>query len=118
MQIRISLLAVAALSTLASAVVLPFDFPTFSMDDDDVVSLPEMPTPHLPDSGEIVGFPLAFDGGDFKNLEDTSSAAFADWKTQVVQLHNQYRAHYGAGPVTWSDALYPGTNQWANQCKF
>ncbi|KXN82228.1 Cell wall protein PRY3 [Leucoagaricus sp. SymC.cos] len=42
----------------------------------------------------------------------------ADWKTEVVRQHNAYRAHYGAPSLSWSDALYPGTQQWANQCKF
>ena len=41
-----------------------------------------------------------------------------DWKSDVINAHNTARAHYGAGKVTWSDALYPGTLQWAKQCKF
>jgi hypothetical protein len=40
------------------------------------------------------------------------------WKTVVVNAHNDARRHHGAGNVVWNDALYPGTLQWAKQCKF
>ena len=40
------------------------------------------------------------------------------FKNEVISLHNKARAHYGARPVTWNDALYPATLQWANACKF
>jgi hypothetical protein len=41
-----------------------------------------------------------------------------DWKSDVINTHNNARAHYGAGKVTWSDALYPDTLKWAQQCQF
>jgi hypothetical protein len=41
-----------------------------------------------------------------------------DWKTDVINAHNDARAHHGAGKVDWSDDLYPETLQWASQCKF
>lgn len=41
-----------------------------------------------------------------------------DWKSDVVNTHNNARAHYGAGKMTWSDALYPDTLKWAKQCQF
>ena len=80
--------------------------------------------PYLPESGQIVSTPLAFDEDDDEDDDeecgssDDSIASFEDWKALVVREHNQYRARYGAGPVTWSDALYSGTNQWAQQCQF
>jgi hypothetical protein len=45
-------------------------------------------------------------------------AMILDWKSDVINTHNNARAHYGAGKVTWSDALYPGTLEWAKQCQF
>ncbi|KAF9131052.1 hypothetical protein BG015_003919, partial [Linnemannia schmuckeri] len=35
------------------------------------------------------------------------------FKNDVLTQHNRYRAQYGARPLTWSDALYPATLQWA-----
>ena len=77
----------------------------------------------LPESGQIVFTPLEFgdDGSfDYESFEgdNVSSAIIEDWKALVVRTHNEYRRKYGAGPVSWSDALYPGTAQWAGQCKF
>jgi hypothetical protein len=40
------------------------------------------------------------------------------WSDQVVTLHNQYRAQYGAGPVTWNSKLYSSTLSYAQGCKF
>ncbi|KAF9159884.1 hypothetical protein DFQ26_006095, partial [Actinomortierella ambigua] len=40
------------------------------------------------------------------------------FKNDVLTQHNKARAMYGAEPLTWSDALYPETLQWANTCKF
>ncbi|PFH46572.1 hypothetical protein AMATHDRAFT_77606 [Amanita thiersii Skay4041] len=37
---------------------------------------------------------------------------------QVLAGHNRARAKYGARPLTWNSNLYPGTVQWAKQCKF
>ncbi|KAF4604326.1 hypothetical protein EYR40_001505 [Pleurotus pulmonarius] len=76
--------------------------------------------PSLPEAGEIVFEPLHFDADGFDISEDgdMDAAILADWKTEVVKQHNAYRAQYGAPALTWSDALYPGTQQWANQCKF
>ena len=76
--------------------------------------------PSIPEAGEIVFEPLHFDADGFDISEDgeMDAAILADWKTEVVKQHNAYRAQYGAPALTWSDALYPGTQQWANQCKF
>ncbi|KAF9012625.1 CAP domain-containing protein [Cyathus striatus] len=40
------------------------------------------------------------------------------WSDQVVQLHNSYRAQYGANPVSWNQDLYASTLQWAQGCNF
>ncbi|KIY71291.1 PR-1-like protein [Cylindrobasidium torrendii FP15055 ss-10] len=50
--------------------------------------------------------------------ERDDAAAQEDFKTAVVRQHNEARAKYGAGKLTWSDALYADTQKWANQCKF
>ncbi|KAF9530107.1 CAP domain-containing protein [Crepidotus variabilis] len=83
----------------------------------------------LPESGQVVSTPLQF-GNDGEEIfaidvdgldgdgDNVGAAIFEEWKATVVRTHNEYRKHYGAPPVTWSDALYPGTNQWASQCKF
>lgn len=79
----------------------------------------------LPESGQLVFTPLqfgedeleSFDIGTFSD-EGVESAIFEDWKTSVVRQHNNYRAQYGAAPLTWSDALYPATVAYAKQCKF
>lgn len=79
----------------------------------------------LPDSGQIVFTPLSFGEDEFPferefsvEDEDVTNAIMEDWKQSVVRQHNLYRAQYGAPPLTWSDALYPATAQWAAQCKF
>ncbi|KAF9016052.1 PR-1-like protein [Hymenopellis radicata] len=75
---------------------------------------------NLPESGEIVFAPLSF-GDDLDTFDSDGelyAGVFEDWKQSVVREHNTYRAKYSAGPLTWSDALYPGTQQWAAQCKF
>lgn len=41
-----------------------------------------------------------------------------NWVSQVLDAHNAARAQYGAGALTWSDALEPGTQQWAEGCQF
>nr|QVT77591.1 pathogenesis-related protein 1 [Moniliophthora perniciosa] len=40
------------------------------------------------------------------------------WKNAVLEQHNVNRAYYGAMPLTWSDELYPGTEEWACNCQF
>ncbi|KIM40367.1 hypothetical protein M413DRAFT_73902, partial [Hebeloma cylindrosporum] len=40
------------------------------------------------------------------------------WSEQVVTLHNQYRAEYGAPSVTWSKSRYAGALSLANKCEF
>lgn len=40
------------------------------------------------------------------------------FKNEVLMPHSKYRAGYGAIPLTWSDALYTATLQWASQCKY
>ncbi|ESK80893.1 PR-1protein [Moniliophthora roreri MCA 2997] len=41
-----------------------------------------------------------------------------EWKNTVLEQYNVNRAHYGAMPLTWSDELYPGTEEWACNCEF
>lgn len=82
------------------------------------------PLATLPESGRIVSTPLAFEAADdeFTFYVDFSGemdgTMLDDWKNLVVNSHNKFRSHYGAQNVAWSDALYPGTLQWAQQCKF
>ena len=78
----------------------------------------------LPEAGQLVFTPLEFGDSElevpefeFENITE-SSANFEDWKAYVVRTHNEYRRKYGAAPLAWSDALYPGTVQWARGCKF
>jgi Cysteine-rich secretory protein family len=40
------------------------------------------------------------------------------WSSEVVSLHNQYRAQYGAQAVTWSQSLYSDTLDYAKGCIF
>ncbi|KAF9909968.1 hypothetical protein BX616_011004 [Lobosporangium transversale] len=40
------------------------------------------------------------------------------WQGQVLAAHNSARAQYGARPLMWSDALYPGALHHAQTCKF
>ena len=40
------------------------------------------------------------------------------WSDQVVSLHDQARAQYGAGPVTWNSELYSSTLSYAQGCIF
>lgn len=100
--------------------------PALSSDDLIVVD-PDIDFSVLPESGQVVFTPqdntpsvISADDLDIfaVNINSATEAMVADWKTEVVRQHNAYRAHYGAPPLTWSDALYPGTQQWANQCKF
>jgi len=79
----------------------------------------------LPESGRIVSTPLAFNSDDDDSFvfylddnDEIDESLFDDWKNQVVNSHNKFRARYGAPNLSWSDALYPGTLQWAQQCKF
>ncbi|TFK32603.1 PR-1 protein [Crucibulum laeve] len=75
----------------------------------------------LPEAGQVVFAPIEFSDDllDFDLSDDSvDSAMVDDWKTEVVKQHNAYRAHYGASALTWSDQLYAGTKQWADQCKF
>lgn len=110
MQFPVSFIAVLALAVLASASTLPRDWEVLDVDTES----------YLPESGQIAYAPLSFDGEyEFDMGEDAvDDAILEDWKTSVVRQHNTYRAQYGAPPLTWSDALYPGTSQWASQCKF
>ncbi|MEU4213710.1 CAP domain-containing protein [Streptomyces sp. NPDC026206] len=39
-------------------------------------------------------------------------------KDQTLASANAARAKYGARPLTWSDPLYPATDQYAQMCKF
>ena len=87
---------------------------------------------YLPEPDQLVFPPTYFKVGSdgVEDLEELiywdeelllpldDSMYFEDWKTEVVKQHNAYRARYGAPPLTWSGALYPATQQWANQCKF
>lgn len=36
----------------------------------------------------------------------------------ALAKHNTARANYGARPLQWSSALYPSTQQYAQQCNF
>jgi uncharacterized protein YkwD len=40
------------------------------------------------------------------------------WSDQVIYSHNQYRALYGAGPVSWNSELYASTLSYAEGCDF
>ena len=81
---------------------------------------------HLPTILTFVSFAVAVSampsGGESSaNLierRDVHEDVSDDWKNQVVNSHNKFRAQYGAPNLAWSDALYPGTQQWAQQCKF
>ncbi|KAG7453158.1 PR-1 protein [Guyanagaster necrorhizus] len=107
MQFQVSLIVAAILAILGSASTLPRDCEVLDVDNE----------PYLREAGQIVFEPLAFDGeSEFGMDGDTS--ILEDWKTSIVRQHNEYRAQYGAKPLTWSDALYPGASQWASQCKF
>ncbi|KAK0441343.1 PR-1 protein [Armillaria borealis] len=110
MQFQASLIAAVTLAVLASASTFPRDWEVLDVDTES----------YLPESGQITFAPLSFDGEfDFDMDEGAvDSGILEDWKTSVVRQHNTYRAQYGAAPLTWSDALYPGTSQWASQCKF
>ena len=79
----------------------------------------------LPEAGAVVSTPIAFsdeeDSEFFVYLDengDMHESMFDDWKNLVVNSHNKFRAQYGAPNLAWSDALYPGTQQWAQQCNF
>ena len=40
------------------------------------------------------------------------------WANQVVTLHNQFRAEYGAQAVTWSQSRYTAALAYAKKCVF
>ncbi|KAF8885325.1 CAP domain-containing protein [Infundibulicybe gibba] len=117
MQLQYSLVTVVTLALFAFATPIYDDCSEIyeTGDTEDMISLPE--------SGQIVfgalqqwdadSDTIAFDMDDGDDV-----AILEDWKNEVVKQHNAYRAHYGAASLTWSDALYPGTQQWAQQCKF
>lgn len=44
--------------------------------------------------------------------------AASQWPNQVVNQHNQYRAQYGAPPVTWSKPRYSSALAHAKKCNF
>ncbi len=46
------------------------------------------------------------------SLEGNAADAVVD-KTQVLALHNKYRAEVGVSPLRWSDTLAHGAEQWA-----
>ncbi|KAF7726801.1 hypothetical protein EC973_008402 [Apophysomyces ossiformis] len=48
----------------------------------------------------------------------TSGVSADAWSDSVLSAHNAARAQYGARPLTWNAALYPGTFQYAQTCKF
>lgn len=52
-----------------------------------------------------------------RDVQDVSALAVVD-KNQVLSLHNAARARYGARPLTWSTALEPSVQQYAQACKF
>ncbi|KAG0254794.1 hypothetical protein DFQ27_006612 [Actinomortierella ambigua] len=52
----------------------------------------------------------------FLAAHSLAADADADFKNEVLTLHREYRARYGANPLTWSDDLYPATLEWANAC--
>ncbi|KAJ8508166.1 hypothetical protein ONZ45_g9520 [Pleurotus djamor] len=111
----------SSLSSIIALAVAVHGLPS-RLDDDSTSSVLVFDEYSLPEGGQIVFEPmhLEADGFDVSDLEGghVDEAIFADWKVEVVKQHNAYRAKYGAPAVTWSDALYPGTQQWANQCKF
>jgi hypothetical protein len=69
--------------------------------------------------GDDAPAPERLVGGDlFVDTDIPAMIKDLQWKTVVVNAHNDARAHHGAGKVVWNDALYPGALQWAKQCKF
>jgi hypothetical protein len=79
----------------------------------------------IAESGDTVPtpFPISYDdeGNVIIHLEEQNmidEAMFDDWKNLVVSSHNKFRTRYGAPNLSWSDALYPDTLKWAQQCKF
>ncbi|KAF8888247.1 CAP domain-containing protein [Infundibulicybe gibba] len=57
-------------------------------------------------------------GSDTGDPIEGNPKSFDTWKLRTVMQHNYYRTRYGANQLVWSDALYPATQQWANQCQF
>jgi hypothetical protein len=104
-------LTLVVVAVLASA--LPSRF-----GDVDVDELMFVDVSTLPESGQIVADPLLFGYDELSGDDHLSVFADPRWKNTVVNLHNTQRFHYGAGPLTWNDALYPGTLQWAQSCHF
>ncbi|KAF9536282.1 hypothetical protein EC957_011707 [Mortierella hygrophila] len=54
----------------------------------------------------------------FLTTHSLAAGPTADFKNDVLTQHNTNRKMFGAEPLTWSDALYPATLQWANTCRF
>jgi uncharacterized protein YkwD len=44
-----------------------------------------------------------------------TNRAQADPK-EILDRHNSYRARHQAGPLSWSDSLARGAQDWANGC--
>ncbi|KAI0804781.1 PR-1 protein [Irpex lacteus] len=118
-----SILAVVSAALAVSAMPSVF----LVQEEYDAVSLDQPNLSTLPESGEIVSTPVSFipddTTGDYFTYRldedgDMTEEMFDDWKNLVVSSHNKFRAKYGAPNLSWSDALYPGTQQWAQQCKF
>ncbi|KAL0577677.1 hypothetical protein V5O48_004325 [Marasmius crinis-equi] len=118
MRFQISVLTAVTFALLVPALNLPQWTVSSESTDLDVDYNPELPA-----SGQIVDIPISL--GDDEEFEfvvdvdgDMDSAVFEDWKQSVVRQHNEYRSRYGAPGLTWSDALYPDTLKYAQQCKF
>ncbi|KAL0947685.1 hypothetical protein HGRIS_013773 [Hohenbuehelia grisea] len=118
MQITATLATLVSLALFSGATRLPQTYSSFSEGAYEYDTL-ELPARELPESGQIVFAPMEVNGDEYLGGDESVNAAlFEEWKNQVVREHNAYRSHYGAASLTWSDALYPGTLQWAQQCKF
>jgi uncharacterized protein YkwD len=46
-----------------------------------------------------------------------TNRAQADYK-EILDRHNNYRARHQAGPLSWSDSLARGAQDWANSCNW
>ena len=113
MRFQASLLTIVTLALLATATPTIHQWVAPQTEElSDVIG-------ELPTSGRII-YTAEEMMEDFvlEVASDDDVAILDDWKNEVVKQHNENRQHYGAGPLTWSDALYPGTLQWANNCKF
>ncbi|MFI6960077.1 CAP family protein [Nocardia sp. NPDC050408] len=82
-------------------------------------SLRRRGTPVWNSCAAIVVAVAAVIGGSIANAVPAQAAGPTPaFKNEVLTAHNKVRAQYGAPPLTWSDALYPGTLQWASTYKF